>query len=69
MTKFYLESIRCLPKKYLRDGTNVVEVTMGFGTVVALHKDLPPIQIFPNSKRWRKVRFFPSIETPGLTSP
>jgi hypothetical protein len=57
MTKLLLEAIRALPKKWITDNTQVIEIWDG--KCVAAHYNRAPI-IYKDGK-WKKIKYPPSL--------
>lgn len=58
MTKLTIEAIRCLPKRLVRDGTQVSEMQMTgcAAFVVALHPRFAPM-IYNGTGKWKTMKF------------
>lgn len=58
MTKAYLVALRTLPRRFLRDGTSVVQFDLPEpGCVVAIHGNHAPVCYYPSRKRWFRIIF------------
>lgn len=72
MTKALLVALRCLPRRFLRDGTSALEYGPEPGCVVAIHGNHAPICYYPSRKRWFRIKFDrtpTTISGEGFTRP
>lgn len=68
MTKLELEALRCLPRLYVRDGTQVClwSPPQLYPMVIAIHTQLPPIAYHSKGKKWKHVEWRETPNDPSL---
>ena len=64
VTKLEIKAIQRLPKRYVRDGTQVCVCRGAKGDwPVAIHQDLPPIQFIGTPRKWHRLKLTPFTES------